>query len=119
MDVLYLQYSGRLTGEQKTVTSEITDLVAPLSQIGATALACLLAGIGETEREVIDASEWDISGTLPVPSVIQATTSIFADNDVRQIAQADASNSREAASHVVDLIGWAKRSDKPALTFVT
>jgi hypothetical protein len=54
-----------------------------------------------------------------VPSVIQAATSIFASHDVRQIAQADASNLRKAASHVVDLLDWAKRSDKRALIFLT
>lgn len=58
-------------------------------------------------------------GYHPVPSVIQAATSIFAGHDVRQMAQADASNLREAAAHVVELIAWAKRTEKRALIFLT
>jgi len=44
---------------------------------------------------------------------------IFAGHDVRQMAQADASNLREAATRIVELIGWARRNEKRALIFLT
>jgi hypothetical protein len=96
-----------------------TDFVAPVSRIGATGLAGLITGISNPAIPKIDASSWDESGYHPVPSVIQAATSIFAGHDVRQMAQADASNLREAAAHLVDLIAWARKSGKRALIFLT
>jgi hypothetical protein len=97
----------------------VTDFVAPVSRVGATGLADLIAEISNPAKPTIDAGEWDKSGYHPVPTVIQAATSIFAGHDVRQMAKADASNLREAAAHVVDLIAWAKRTKKRVLIFLT
>lgn len=97
----------------------VTGSVAPVSRVGSTGLAHLIAAISNSERPVIDAAKWDTSGYQPVPSVIQAATSIFAGHDVRQMAQADASNLREAASHVVNLIACARRTGRRALIFLT
>jgi Uncharacterized conserved protein (DUF2075) len=97
----------------------LTDVVAPVARVGATGLARLITTIGNPALPNIDAAKWDRSGYHPVPSVIQAATSIFAGHDVRQMAQADASNLREAASHVVDLIAWARESRKRVLIFLT
>jgi hypothetical protein len=97
----------------------VTEFVAPVSRVGATGLAGLIAANSNPSRATINAGEWDTSGYHPVPSVIQAATSIFAGHDVRQMAQSDASNLREAAAHVVDPIAWAKRTQKRALIFLT
>jgi hypothetical protein len=96
-----------------------TDPVALVSHVGATGLARLIGALSDPTRPAIDAAEWDESGYHPVPSVIQAATSIFVGHDVRQMAQADASNLREAATRVVDLIAWARRDGKRALIFLT
>jgi Uncharacterized conserved protein (DUF2075) len=97
----------------------VADSVARVSRVGRTGLARLIADISSSRQPIIDAAKWDTSGYHPVPSVIQAATSIFAGHDVRQMARADASNLRETATQVVELISWAKRAGRRALIFVT
>lgn len=97
----------------------VSDCVASVARVGSTGLARFIAAIGNPGLSRIDGERWDASGYYPVLSVIQAATSIFAGNDVRAMARADASNLKEAASHVVELIAWAKRARKRALIFLT
>jgi Schlafen group 3, DNA/RNA helicase domain len=104
---------------QEFQNAPVTDFVASVSRVGATGLAGLIAANSNPPKPTINAGGWDTSGYHPVPSVIQAATSIFAGHDVRQMAQADASNLGEAATHVVDLIAWGKRTEKKALIFLT
>ena len=44
----------------------VTDFVAPVSRVGATGLAGLIAAIGDPSKPTIDAGEWDTSGYHPV-----------------------------------------------------
>jgi len=99
--------------------TDSTDFVAPVSRVGTTGLASLISAISNPALPTIDAAAWDASSYHPVPSVIQAATVIFAGHDVRQMAQADASNLKEASTRIVELIGWARRNEKRALIFLT
>ena len=62
---------------------------------------------------------WEHSAYKPVPSVIEAATTIFGDHDVRSIARADASNLDQTAARVVELIASARTMGHRALIFVT
>ena len=62
---------------------------------------------------------WEHSAYRPVPSVIEAATTIFGDHDVRNIARADASNLDQTAARVVELIASARTLGHRALIFVT
>jgi len=104
---------------QEYQSPTLTDFVASVYRVGTTGLARLIAAISKPGEPIINSREWDVSRYHPVPSVIQAATSIFAGHDVRQMAQADASNLREAALHIVDLIAWARQTNKRALIFLT
>ena len=62
---------------------------------------------------------WVHSAYKPVPSVIEAATTIFGDHDVRSIARKDASNLDQTAARVVELIARARAMGHRALIFVT
>jgi Uncharacterized conserved protein (DUF2075) len=96
-----------------------TGLVAPIRRVGGRGLARLLSEVATLPGSSVDAAGWDTSGYRPVPSVIQAATTIFAGHDVRSIAQADASNLREAAARLVELIARARLEKQRALIFLT
>jgi hypothetical protein len=96
------------------------DLVSDVAEVGASGLFhCLLslrASFGEND---IDANLWDSSEYRPVPSVIEAATTIFAGHDVRQIANADADNLRAASQRLLQLIKQARALRKRYLLMLT
>jgi hypothetical protein len=63
--------------------------------------------------------QWDAAPYQPVPTIIQAATSIFAGHDVRAIGRADASNLAVSARRIVDVIAEAKRDGRKAIVFLT
>jgi hypothetical protein len=94
--------------------------VAPVHRVGKTGLATLLAELPfGSPPNPIGGEEWDLSAYRPVPSIIEAATSIFAGHGVRSIAQADASNLKEAAARLIELIVAARRVGRCALLFLT
>jgi len=96
-----------------------TGLVASVRRVGKNGLAYLLAEVASLSGPGVVTDGWDTSRYLPVPSVIEAATTIFAGHDVRSIAQADASNLREAAVCLVDLIIRARQERQRTLIFLT
>jgi DUF2075 family protein len=107
--------------DTKAAYSPGDNTVAPICFIGRQGLGPLLgqlpAPVPTTSRIVGEA--WDASEYRPVPNVIQAATSIFAGHDVRSIAQADASNLKDAATRLVQLIVAAREEGRRALLFLT
>ncbi len=96
------------------------DQVAPVGRVGRTGLAALLAEVPSAAGGApIVGEEWDLSAYRPVPSVIEAATTIFAGHDVRSIAQRDASNLREAAARLIELIVAARAGGRRTLLFLT
>src|ERR1044071_8524980 len=93
--------------------------VAPVSRVGRSGLAQLLACTPTLDTTPLVAEDWDNSAYKPVPSIIQAATAIFAGHDVRALAQADAANLSEASAKLIELIQRAKRERKRYLAFLT
>jgi hypothetical protein len=94
--------------------------VARVQRVGVNGLADLLASIPSYgEGNAILAGDWDNAAYTPVPNVIEAATTIFAGHDVRAIAQADASNLRDSAARLVDLIVSARQNRHRLLLFLT
>jgi hypothetical protein len=65
------------------------------------------------------AEDWDAAPYQPVPTIIQAATSIFAGHDVRAIARADATNLAVAARRIVEVISNAKNNSRKVVVFLT
>jgi hypothetical protein len=89
-------------------------------RVNTPALISLLKSLpGFDGRHSILGEAWDKAQYRPVPNVIQAATSIFAGHDVRAITQADASNLKDAAKRLVELISTAKQEQRHYLLFLT
>ena len=63
--------------------------------------------------------DWVNGAYRPVPSVIEAATTLFAGHGVKEIAQADAANLKEAAGAILALIAEARERKRRALIFLT
>ena len=96
-----------------------SSLVAPVQCVGRRGLHQLLAQIPSIAGPRLIGEAWETSAYRPVPSIIQAATTIFSGHDVRRIAQSDASNLQEAAARLVQIILEAKRDGRRALIFLT
>lgn len=62
---------------------------------------------------------WSGGSYRPVPSVIEAATTLFAGHGVEEIARADAANLGRAAEAIVSLINLARSERRRALIFLT
>lgn len=63
--------------------------------------------------------DWSQGAYKPVPSVIEAATTLFSGHGVEDIAQADAANLDQAAEAIVSIIEDAKRDGRRAVVFLT
>jgi len=63
-------------------------------------------------------SEWESGQYHPVPTVVDAATTLFAGHGVREIAQADATNLGASANRVVDIIQETKQKRGRSLVFL-
>jgi hypothetical protein len=96
------------------------DGVTPVQRVGTGQLRTVLRRFVSSHshaRLVLD--KWDAAPYQPVPTIIQAATSIFAGHDVRDIARADASNLAVSARRIVDIIAGAKRDCRKIVVFLT
>jgi hypothetical protein len=62
--------------------------------------------------------EWEAGQYRPVPTVVDAATTLFAGHGVREIAQADATNLDASAKRVVEIIRETKRNGGRSLIFL-
>ncbi len=105
-------------GQEDTLAQ--ADIVAPVQRAGADELRTVLRRfVSSSAHARLVLEEWDSAPYQPVPTIIQAATSIFAGHDVRAIARADASNLAVAARRIVEVIAEAKRSSRKAVVFLT
>lgn len=95
--------------------------VAPVNELGQGDLGPFLGRLPRTNSGAVRAvrEEWSKAAYRPVPSVIQAATTLFAGHDVRELAHADADNLEVTAARVVELVDQAKESGGRYLIFVT
>ncbi|MEQ8694094.1 MAG: DUF2075 domain-containing protein [Gammaproteobacteria bacterium] len=96
--------------------------VAAVVNVGANDLADLLVKISEQELNSSVASvirdDWETGAYRPVPTVIEAATSLFAGHGVEEIARADASNLAQSAGSIIEIIERTKRAHERALIFL-
>lgn len=94
--------------------------VQEVIDIGRTGLSKLLGSLDTNcERPSYRVKEWDAGPYRPVPTVIDAATTLFAGHGVREIAQADANNLQSSAKKIVEIIDRTKRRGERALIFLT
>jgi DUF2075 family protein len=63
--------------------------------------------------------KWSSGAYRPVPTVIEAATTLFAGHGVEEIARADASNLKESAERIVSIIASCRERSRRALIFLT
>lgn len=96
------------------------DWVSQVCRVGASDLRNVLKAFATLgAASTIEAENWDNAPYRPVPTIIQAATTIFAGHDVRAIARADASNLAICAQRIVEIIADAKRTSRKAAIFLT
>ncbi len=96
-----------------------SDRVASVTKAGKVGLGSLLIHVAAVSGPPLVAERWDHAAYRPVPTVVEAATTIFAGHDVRAIANADASNLAETSRRVVSLIEEARIGSQKILAFVT
>jgi len=94
--------------------------VASVICIGARGLANYLSTLTPASNTSHLAAEaWDHSAYRPVPSIIEAATSIFAGHDVRAIISHEADNLQNASSRLIALIQEAQQQKKRYMLFLS
>ena len=90
------------------------DQVRPLVTLSLVDLVPFLLEVATLESgDQINVLKWDESPYKPVPSIVEAATTIFAGHDVRALARADASNLDEVADTLVSLIRRCAEDEHP------
>ncbi|PLX99745.1 MAG: hypothetical protein C0624_13220 [Desulfuromonas sp.] len=107
---------ARTTPYAQTIsTIGVTEVIC----VGSTGLGNLLEKIGTTTSTArYEIREWKSGQYRPVPTVVDAATTLFAGHGVREIAQADASNLDASANRIVEIIQETKRSSGRSLIFL-
>jgi DUF2075 family protein len=72
-----------------------------------------------SDFEPFDHDAWIFGAYRPVPTVIEAATTLFAGHSVDEITRADASNLGSAARRIVEIVDDAKASNSRDLVFLT
>lgn len=112
-----------LASSDEPIASRDPDQVQEVLTTHASGLA---AAIGKTFRAMsgnlggqLDPAVWDSSPYEPVPTIIEAATTIFAGHSVRDISRASAANLAECSQEVLRLIEEARRDGRKRLIVVT
>lgn len=103
------------------VPSLVGGTVAPVVQIGQGDMGDLLLRLSAQAAHLpsVVREDWSEGAYKPVPSIVDAATTLFSEHGVSEIAQADASNLLEAAETVVQLITDAERFGRRIVVFLT
>lgn len=67
----------------------------------------------------IDFKQWEESIYSPTPTIIQAATSLFAGQDVKEISNYGADNLAKTSTYLIQIINEAKEHNKKIVCFVT
>lgn len=93
--------------------------VSDVCLIGKLGLASFLHQVRNVEpRTPYEIREWEAGQYRPVPTVVDAATTLFAGHGVREIAQADATNLAASANRIVQIIQETKRNGARSLIFL-
>ncbi len=69
--------------------------------------------------EQLDVATWDLSPYEPVPTIVEAATTIFAGHSVKSISRSDAENLAQCSQEVLKLIEEAKNEGRKRVIVVT
>ena len=87
--------------------------------VGVVGLAKSLFHIGLTVNgPSYNVRDWESGQYRPVPTVVDAATTLFAGHGVREITRADATNLDTSAKRVVEIIEHTKRNHNRSLVFL-
>jgi len=67
----------------------------------------------------IDPIQWEKSVYSPTPTIIQAATSLFSGQDVKEISNYGAANLAETSTYLIEVIKQAKEHNRKIICFVT
>ncbi len=95
--------------------------VGEIHNLGCDDLTGLLnrLALSTTPSHSLDRETWETSTYRPVPTVVEAATTLFAGHGVEEIARADASNLDEAADKIVSIIDQTRRQGGRSMIFLT
>jgi hypothetical protein len=95
--------------------------VAQVQTLGREDLAPFLQSVEEATAGLlrIGKERWPDGEYRPVPSIIEAATTLFAGHGVEEISKADADNLGVAAARIVELVEQARERGESALIFLT
>jgi len=87
----------------------------------ADVIAEVLSAESEIETPPIDAGIWDVSPYRPIPTIIEAAESLYANHDVREIAHshAGATNLTRTSECLISVIRDAQRERRKVICVVT
>jgi hypothetical protein len=93
--------------------------VSDVCLVGKSGLANFLHQVRNIAQGTpYEIGEWEAGQYRPVPTVVDAATTLFAGHGVREIAQADATNLDASANRVVEIIRETKRNGGRSLIFL-
>lgn len=93
--------------------------VWPVSSSDVSQLPEVLYKLPTNHNPPIVAEDWLRSPYRPVPTVIQAATTIFADAEIPEMLQAGATNLKDAATRIIELVVATRAARRHALIFLT
>jgi hypothetical protein len=101
-------------------TGERIDKIQPVTIVSAVSMVNAFTETKEwVGSELLDWREWGRSSYEPVPTIIEAATSIFAGHNVKDISRSDAENLRTCSEEVIRLINETKNNGKKCVIIVT
>ncbi|KXJ98694.1 MAG: hypothetical protein UZ03_NOB001003541, partial [Nitrospira sp. OLB3] len=71
------------------------------------------------DYEKINRSDWGVGSYRPVPTIIEAATTLFAGHGVEEITRRDANNLDRSAETILSLIRDARNRQRRYLIFLT
>ncbi|MGE3961131.1 MAG: DNA/RNA helicase domain-containing protein [Dehalococcoidia bacterium] len=70
-------------------------------------------------RDAVDPATWEDSPYRPTPTIVDAATMLYEQNDVREIALSGSSNLDETVSAVLELIDFCRVEGRRGVVFIT
>ena len=92
--------------------------VQPVRAVSAAGLSAAIIDAYHPGQK-LDWHKWEVAPYEPVPTIIEAATTIFAGHSVQEISRSDADNLRNCSAEVVRILEETKRQGKKRIIVVT
>lgn len=107
---------------QSQISHFANDNVADTLEVAPNELAAIIQQIaGQLNQPNFDSKDWEKSGYLPTPTIIEAAQALYAQHKVEDIArsEADAQNIGQTSQKLLELIHEARTQKRKIICFVT